>query len=58
MSERLPFPHERLPEAAETLRREARAFLREELAVGRFVPGSDSWMNASPELSRKLGRAG
>jgi hypothetical protein len=58
MSQRLLFTHERLPEAAETLRQEARACLREELAVGHFLPGSDSWMNTSPEFSRKLARAG
>lgn len=58
MSQRFLFPHERLPEVAETLRVEVRAFLGEELAAGSFVPGSDSWMNASPEFSRKLGRAG
>lgn len=58
MSQRLLFPHERLPEVTETLRHQVRAFLRQELAAGTFVPGSDSWMNASPAFSRKLGRAG
>lgn len=58
MTQRLLFPHERLPAVAETLRHQVRAFLREELAAGHFLPASDSWMNASPEFSRKLGRAG
>jgi alkylation response protein AidB-like acyl-CoA dehydrogenase len=48
-----------LPDSAETLRREVRAFLEEELAAGTFVPQCDAWVTTfSPEFSQKLGQRG
>ncbi len=58
MSRQLLFPQHHMTPEAEALRLEVRAFLRKELDAGSFVSCSDSWMNASPEFSRKLGRAG
>lgn len=58
MSRQLLFPQHHMTPEAESLRLEVRTFLRQELAAGSFVSCSDSWMNASPEFSRKLGGAG
>ncbi|MBI3965341.1 MAG: acyl-CoA dehydrogenase family protein, partial [Chloroflexi bacterium] len=53
------FPPVQLPEAAERLRSEVRAFIAEELASGSFTPECDSWLSGfSPEFSRKLGQRG
>ncbi len=53
------FPPARLPEEAEALRAEVRAFLSEALAAGAFEPRCDGWFNGySPEFSRKLGERG
>jgi alkylation response protein AidB-like acyl-CoA dehydrogenase len=53
------FPPARLPERAESLRGEVRAFLSEELAKGTFSSRCDSWFDGySPEFSRKLGERG
>ena len=55
--EGVSFPPARLPEEAEDLRAEVRAFLSEELAAGAFEPRCDGWFNGySPEFSRKLGK--
>lgn len=48
----------RLPPACDALRRRVRDFLARELAAGGFVPGSDSWLEWSPEFSRRCGEAG
>jgi len=53
------FPPARLPEEAEDLRAEVRAFLSEEFADGAFEPQCDGWFNGySPEFSRNLGKRG
>src|SRR5215208_1185246 len=55
--EGVSFPPARLPEEAEDLRAEVRAFLSEELAAGAFELRCDGWFNGySPEFSRKLGK--
>lgn len=57
-SARFEFPPFRLPESAEALRREVRAFLREELPKDTTDERFKSWNTASPEFSRKLGARG
>lgn len=58
MNRPLSFPRESLPPSVAPLRAELRAFLDAERAAGHFVAGADSWMNASPAFSRKLGARG
>lgn len=58
MTRPLFFPRESLPPQAAALRAEVRAFLARERESGGFVPASDSWMNASPSFSRRLGEMG
>jgi alkylation response protein AidB-like acyl-CoA dehydrogenase len=58
MNRPLSFPRESLPRSVAPLRAELRAFLDAERAAGHFVAGADSWMNASPAFSRKLGARG
>ena len=53
------FPPARLPEEAEELRAEIRAFLSGELAAGAFEPRCDGWFNGyDPLFSRRLGERG
>ncbi|WP_307724491.1 acyl-CoA dehydrogenase family protein [Aneurinibacillus danicus] len=55
----LQLPVIKLPEAAEKVRKEVRAFIKEELQKGTFEPHCDSWLGGfSPEFSRKLGERG
>jgi len=58
MTQTLNFPHQPLPDSAENLRADIRAFLAEERRQGSFQPASDSWLACDPEFSRKLGAAG
>ncbi|MEW6466770.1 MAG: acyl-CoA dehydrogenase family protein, partial [Pseudomonadota bacterium] len=58
MGRPLSFPCESLPPGAAALRAEVRAFLAREQVAGGFTPSSDSWMNASPAFSRRLGEQG
>jgi alkylation response protein AidB-like acyl-CoA dehydrogenase len=48
----------RLPESADALRQEVRAFLAAQIAEGRFDPRVNSWNTRDPEFSRSCGRAG
>jgi hypothetical protein len=55
----LKLPNVELPEAAEKLREEVRAFLIEEEKKGTYVPKCDSWLGGhSAEFSRKIGERG
>src|SRR5690606_9888221 len=59
MSYSFQFDPIRLPPEAEELRREVRAFLREEIERGSFKPGGGNMHSAfSPEFSRKVGARG
>lgn len=58
MTKTLTFTHEVLPESAESLREEIRAFLADERERGGFVPVCDCWLVGDPEFSRKLGANG
>jgi alkylation response protein AidB-like acyl-CoA dehydrogenase len=48
----------RMPAAAESLRREVRAFIAAEVAEGAFTPSRNSWSSFDPEFSRKCGERG
>ena len=49
----------RLPPACETLRREVRAFLADELSAGRFDPACDNWLGGfDADFSRRLATRG
>ena len=48
----------RLPESADALRREVRAFIAAQVAAGRFDPRLNSWNSRDPEFSRECGRRG
>jgi acyl-CoA dehydrogenase len=52
------FTPARLPPECDTLRREVRAFVAEELAAGRWTPGGDFGAGHSPAFSRRLGARG
>jgi alkylation response protein AidB-like acyl-CoA dehydrogenase len=54
----LRFDAVRLPQSAERLRREVRAFLAEETARGAFQPARNSWNTYDPAFSRKCGGRG
>lgn len=59
MSANFRFDPVRFPPEAEALRQEVRAFLREEIDKGTFVPGAgDMAANFNPEFSRKIGVRG
>jgi alkylation response protein AidB-like acyl-CoA dehydrogenase len=55
---RLRFPVHDLPPEAEALRAEVRAFLADELRLGRWTPGGDFATHYDPEFSRRLGARG
>ena len=56
---RLELGHVSVPETAEALRLEVRAFLAEAVARGEFVPRCDAWLRGfSPSFSRTLGERG
>jgi alkylation response protein AidB-like acyl-CoA dehydrogenase len=48
----------RMPAAAESLRREVRAFIAAEVARGAFTPSRNSWSSFDPEFSRRCGERG
>ena len=54
----LAFPPARLPEAADTLRQEVRAFLSETQRAGLWAPQSNFMAGFSPPFSRALGEQG
>lgn len=59
MSYTFRFDPMQFPPEAEALRKEVRAFLREEIDAGTFTPGSgDMASNFNPEFSRKVGAKG
>lgn len=58
MTQMLSFPHQTLPDSAESLRSDIRDFLERERARGSFVPRNDGWLACDPAFSRKLGAAG
>ena len=58
MLQALRFPQPDLPPAGESLRREVRAFLAEEMPRTREPHNSDFGASWSPEFSRKLGERG
>lgn len=59
MSQAIHFDQVRLPEAAQVLRGEVRAFLRDEIAAGTFDPrGGVPTAVFHPEFSRKVGARG
>jgi alkylation response protein AidB-like acyl-CoA dehydrogenase len=47
-----------MPEGAEALRSEVRAFIAAEVAAGAFTPSRNSWSSFDPEFSRKCGARG
>ncbi|MFA5916449.1 MAG: acyl-CoA dehydrogenase family protein, partial [Burkholderiales bacterium] len=47
-----------MPEAAQALRREVRAFIAEEVARGAFTPSRNSWSSFDADFSRKCGARG
>src|SRR5258708_39976345 len=47
-----------LPPETEALRQEARAFIAEELAAGRWQPNSDFGSHRAADFSRRLGERG
>lgn len=59
MSYSFQFDSIKLPPEAEQLRQEVRAFLREEIEAGTFVPGGGNMHGKyNPEFSRKVGAKG
>jgi acyl-CoA dehydrogenase len=59
MTDRIHFDQTRLPEAAQVLRREVRAFLADEIAAGTFSPrGGLTGAGYNAELSRRVGARG
>jgi hypothetical protein len=55
----LQIPVAVLPKETESVRKEIRDFIREELSKGSFVPKSDCWLSGSSlEFSKKLGERG
>ena len=59
MTAALRFDQIRLPEECETLRREVRAFLAEEIAAGTFNPHEPQREDTDiPEFSRRVGERG
>ena len=46
----------RMPEEAQALRREVRAFIAEEVAKGAFTPCRNSWSTFDADFSRKCGQ--
>ncbi len=59
MSYSFQFDSVKLPPEAEQLRQEVRAFLREEIEAGTFVPGGGNMHGKyNPEFSRKVGAKG
>jgi alkylation response protein AidB-like acyl-CoA dehydrogenase len=53
------FPLAALPPEATSLRGEVRAFLQDEVAAGRWVPGVDTWLSGwDAAFSRRLGERG
>jgi alkylation response protein AidB-like acyl-CoA dehydrogenase len=47
-----------MPEAAQALRGEVRAFIAEEVALGAFTPSRNSWSSFDADFSRKCGARG
>mgnify|MGYP006206800625 CR=1 FL=1 len=52
------FPAVTLPESAQLLRQQVRAFLQREMDAGSFTPRKNSWSEGDAEFSRKLGERG
>ena len=52
------FPAVTLPESAQLLRQQVRAFLQREMDAGSFTPRKNSWSEGDAEFSRKCGQAG
>lgn len=52
------FPAVTLPESAQQLRQQVRAFLQREMDAGSFTPRKNSWSEGDAEFSRKCGQAG
>jgi hypothetical protein len=48
----------RMPETAQALRDEVRAFIAQEVAAGAFTPSRNSWTTFDPDFSRKCGERG
>lgn len=48
----------RMPDAAQALREEVRAFIAQEVAAGAFTPSRNSWSSFDAEFSRKCGARG
>ncbi|MEP4392292.1 acyl-CoA dehydrogenase family protein, partial [Marinobacter sp.] len=58
-SVRFSFPAPEIDESVDELRKEVRAFLKEEVRSGGFVPVTDCWCaGVDPDFSRKLGQKG
>lgn len=56
---RFNFPAPEIDESVDELRKEVRAFLKEEVRSGGFVPVTDCWCaGVDPDFSRKLGQKG
>jgi alkylation response protein AidB-like acyl-CoA dehydrogenase len=55
---RFDFPPADLPDGLDDLRAEVRAFLRESIEAGRFVPRCSGWMLFDPAFSRLCGERG
>ena len=47
-----------MPESAQLLRQQVRAFLQREMDAGSFTPRKNSWSEGDAEFSRKCGQAG